>query len=222
MRKLFILCIGIFFAQQAAASSQCTLKAEDKMHCPDCETLEEFAFYGASALYASRNHLQRSIQVTGNNGSDVYVAKGLAWNTANLTISLGRFGEWGVKNVPYPSLTEAQVTAYDINHKVTGALPNNGKFTYGALNAKCKQIEKKAKAKEEQSDDASSGSGSPIPPIDMQLQMQAALREMIRRGAFEGWHYRGGVFGPAEFLRPCDGYSGHSEGDNYVSKCHRG
>ena len=147
MRKLFILCIGIFFAQQAAASSQCTLKAEDKMHCPDCETLEEFAFYGASALYASRNHLQRSIQVTGNNGSDVYVAKGLAWNTANLTISLGRFGEWGVKNVPYPNLTEAQVTAYDINHKVTGALPNNGKFTYGALNAKCKQIEKKAKEK---------------------------------------------------------------------------
>ena len=145
MRKLFILCIGIFFAQQAAASSQCTLKAEDKMHCPDCETLEEFAFYGASALYASRNHLQRSIQVTGNNGSDVYVAKGLAWNTANLTISLGRFGEWGVKNVPYPSLTEAQVTAYDINHKVTGALPNNGKFTYGALNAKCKQIEEQLK-----------------------------------------------------------------------------
>ena len=145
MRKLFILCIGIFFAQQAAASSQCTLKAEDKMHCPDCETLEEFAFYGASALYASRNHLQRSIQVTGNNGSDVYVAKGLAWNTANLTISLGRFGEWGVKNVPYPNLTEAQVTAYDINHKVTGALPNNGKFTYGALNAKCKQIEEQLK-----------------------------------------------------------------------------
>ena len=147
MRKLFILCIGIFFAQQAAASSQCTLKAEDKMHCPDCETLEEFAFYGASALYASRNHQQRSIQVTGNNGSQVHVAKGLAWNTANLTISLGRFGEWGVKNVPYPNLTEAQVTAYDINHKVTGALPNNGKFTYGALNAKCKQIEKKAKEK---------------------------------------------------------------------------
>ena len=145
MRKLFILCIGIFFAQQAAASSQCTLKAEDKMHCPDCEMLEEFAFYGASALYASRNHQQRSIQVTGNNGSDVYVAKGLAWNTANLTISLGRFGEWGVKNVPYPNLTEAQVTAYDINHKVTGALPNNGKFTYGALNAECKQIEEQLK-----------------------------------------------------------------------------
>ena len=147
MRKLFILCIGIFFAQQAAATSQCTFKAEGDIHCDDCDTLEKFAFYGASALYASRNHLQRSIQVTGNNGSDVYVAKGLAWNTANLTISLGRFGEWGVKNVPYPNLTEAQVTAYDINHKVTGALPKNGKFTYGALNAKCKQIEKKAKEK---------------------------------------------------------------------------
>ena len=75
----------------------------------------------------------------------MHVAKGLAWNTANLTISLGRFGEWGVKNVPYPNLTEAQVTAYDINHKVTGALPNNGKFTYGALNAKCKQIEEQLK-----------------------------------------------------------------------------
>ena len=147
MRKLFILCIGIFFAQQAAATSQCTFKAEGDIHCDDCDTLEKFAFYGASALYASRNHQQRSIQVTGNNGSQVHVAKGLAWNTANLTISLGRFGEWGVKNVPYPNLTEAQVTAYDINHKVTGALPNNGKFTYGALNAKCKQIEKKAKEK---------------------------------------------------------------------------
>ena len=145
MRKLFILCIGIFFAQQAAATSQCTFKAEGDIHCDDCDTLEKFAFYGASALYASRNHLQRSIQVTGNNGSDEYVAKGLAWNTANLTISLGRFGEWGVKNVPYPNLTEAQVTAYDINHKVTGALPNNGKFTYGALNAKCKQIEEQLK-----------------------------------------------------------------------------
>ena len=147
MRKLFILCIGIFFAQQAAATSQCTFKAEGDIHCDDCDTLEKFAFYGASALYASRNHQQRSIQVTGNNGSQVHVAKGLAWNTANLTISLGRFGEWGVKNVPYPNLTEAQVTAYDINHKVTGALPKNGKFTYGALNAKCKQIEKKAKEK---------------------------------------------------------------------------
>ena len=147
MRKLFILCIGIFFAQQAAATSQCTFKAEGDIHCDDCDTLEKFAFYGASALYASRNHQQRSIQVTGNNGSQVHVAKGLAWNTANLTISLGRFGEWGVKNVPYSNLTEAQVTAYDINHKVTGALPNNGKFTYGALNAKCKQIEKKAKEK---------------------------------------------------------------------------
>jgi hypothetical protein len=145
MRKLFILCIGIFFAQQAAASSQCTLKAEDKMHCADCETLEEFAFYGASALYASRNHQQRSIQVTANNGSDVYVEKGLAWNAANLTINLGRFGEWGVENVPYPTLTETQVTAYDINHKVTGTLPNDGKFANGALNAKCKQIEKKLK-----------------------------------------------------------------------------
>ena len=222
MRKLFILCIGIFFAQQAAASSQCTLKAEDKMHCADCETLEEFAFYGASALYASRNHQQRSIQVTGNNGSDVYVAKGLAWHRANLTINLGRFGEWGIENVPYPSLMTTQVTAYDINHKVTGTLPNDGKFANGALNAKCKQIEKKAKEKEEQSNDASSDTGDFVPPIDMQLQMQAALRDMIRRGAFKGWHYRGEVFGPAEFLRPCDGYSGHSEGNDYVSRCHRG
>ena len=151
----------------------------------------------------------------------MYVEKGLAWNTANLTINLGRFGEWGVENVPYPNLTETQVTAYDINHKVTGALPNDGKFANGALNAKCKQIEKKEKAKEkeEQSKDASSGSGSPILPIDMHLQMQAALRDMIRREGFKGWHYRGGVFGPAEFLRPCDGYS---DGDDYVSRCYRG
>ena len=78
MRKLFILCIGIFFAQQAAATSQCSFKAEADIHCADCETLEQFAFYGASALYASRNHQQRSIQVTGNNGSQVYVEKGLA------------------------------------------------------------------------------------------------------------------------------------------------
>ena len=145
MRKLFILCIGIFFAQQAAATSQCTFKAEGDIHCDDCDTLAKFAFYGASALYASRNHQQRSIQVTGNNGSQVHVEKGIAWHRANLTINLGRFGEWGIENVPYPSLMTTQVTAYDINHKVTGALPNNGKFTYGALNAKCKQIEEQLK-----------------------------------------------------------------------------
>ena len=90
MRKLFILCIGIFFAQQAAATSQCTFKAEGDIHCDDCDTLEKFAFYGASALYASRNHQQRSIQVTGNNGSQVHVEKGIAWHRANLTINLGR------------------------------------------------------------------------------------------------------------------------------------
>ena len=109
-----------------------------------------------------------------------------------------------------------QVTAYDINHKVTGTLPNDGKFANGALNAKCKQIEKNAKEKEEQSNDASSDTGDFVPPIDMQLQMQAAFRDMIRRS---NWTYRGGVIGPREFLRPCDGF--YTE-DGSGTRCYRG
>ena len=142
MRKLLLFfCTGVLFVQEAVAEPGCTLKPGNDIHCASCVTLEQFAFYGASALYPSRNHLQRSIQVVGNNGSSVFVTKRVAWNQANLSVRLGRLGEFGV-DLPYPNLNEAQVTAYDINHKLKGVLPNGGRFEYGALNAKCKQIEK--------------------------------------------------------------------------------
>jgi hypothetical protein len=115
-----------------------------------------------------------------------------------------------------------------VSGSVSGRPWNSYPISDEAALAKCEAIpeeekeaieEMKKKAEEEQSNDASSGSGSPIPPIDMQLQMQAALREMIRRGSFEGWHYRGGVFGPAEFLRPCDGFY---TADGSGTRCYKG
>lgn len=156
MRKLLLFfCTGVLFFQEAVAEPGCTLKPGNDIHCASCVTLEQFAFYGASALYPSRNHLQRSIQVIGNNGSSVFVTKRVAWNQANLSVRLGRLGEFGV-DLPYPNLNEAQVTAYDINHKLKGVLPNGGRFEYGALNAKCKQIEKdreEAEKKKEKEDE---------------------------------------------------------------------
>ena len=126
MRKLFILCIGIFFAQQAAASSQCTLEAGEKIHCDDCTTLDDFAFHGAAALSGNYGYISdaisptgRSIQVTGNNGSDVVVTKWTAWNPASLSVTLGKYGEWGV-NFNYPSPFEALVEASDLNNIATG------------------------------------------------------------------------------------------------------
>ena len=139
MRKLIILFVGMVLAQPAFANSQCTLKPGHKIHCANCVTLEQFAFYGASALYAV-NPSQKSILVTGSNGSDVSVGIGLAWNDFNFSLKLGRLGEFGA-DVPYPSIYEAEVTAYDINHRVAGQLPNNGRFSYSALKAKCNQIQ---------------------------------------------------------------------------------
>lgn len=227
MRKLFILCIGIFFAQQAAATSQCSFKAEADIHCDNCITLHDFALFGAAALSGNYGYFSdaisptgKTIRVTGNNGSNVVVTKRPAWDPGSLNITAGKYGERGI-NFNYPSPFEAQVEASDLNNIATGKRGYSERIPYPVLNAKCKQIEKKEKAKEkeEQSKDASSGSGSLILPIDMHLRMQAALRDMIRREGFKGWHYRGGVFGPAEFLRPCDGYS---DGDDYVSRCYQG
>ena len=150
MRKLIILFVGIALAQPAFANSQCTLKPGHKIHCANCVTLEQFAFYGASALYAV-NPSQKSILVTGSNGSDVSVGIGLAWNDFNFSLKLGRLGEFGA-DVPYPSIYEAEVTAYDINHRVAGQLPNSGRFSYSALKAKCNQIQAEREKAQERMD----------------------------------------------------------------------
>jgi hypothetical protein len=91
---------------------------------------------------------QREIQVTGNNGSSIYVSKGIFWETATLSLELGIAGTWGFTTY-YPSFTYAQVRARDINGIVIGSLRDNGRILYGALNAKCKQIEKEEAAKPE-------------------------------------------------------------------------
>lgn len=154
MRKQVIVLLGagILFTQQALASEQCNLKPDAYIHCPTCQTLDDFAFYGASALYSAGQ--QRSIQVTGDNGSDVYVSMGTAWNSASLGIDAGHFGRWGV-DIPYPSLTYAQVYARDINNKVNGSLPHNGRYLYGALKAKCRQIEEEQEKNGESSNSPS-------------------------------------------------------------------
>ena len=151
MRKLFILCIGIFFAQQAAASSQCTLEAGEKIHCDDCTTLDDFAFHGAAALSGNYGYISdaisptgRSIRVTGNNGSDVVVTKRTAWNPASLSVTLGKYGEWGV-NFNYPSPFEALVEASDLNNIATGKKGYSERIPYPVLNAKCNDIQKKKK-----------------------------------------------------------------------------
>lgn len=151
MRKslLILISIGMFFSQQAANAAQCGLKPGNKIHCSACVTLEDFAFYGASALYSAGQ--QRSIQVTGANGSDVYVSKGTYWERADLGVELGAFGRWGLTTY-YPSLTYAGVRAWDINSVVRGSLPNDGRMLYGALKAKCAQIEKEKAAMETASD----------------------------------------------------------------------
>ena len=156
MRKHFLMLfsVGLLFSQGAWANSQCNLKPGDKIHCSTCKTLNDFAFYGASALYSAG--WQRSIQVTGNNGSDISVSSYTAWNEADLSVRLGKLGEFGFF-LPYPSFREAQVTAYDINHKLTGSLPNGGRYPYSALKAKCKNIEKQ---KKEESAQARSNRGS--------------------------------------------------------------
>jgi|GEM_PF-1670594 hypothetical protein len=147
MRNLLtvILCSGVFFTQQAIASSQCTLKPGPDIHCSGCTTLEHFAFFGASALYSAGQ--QRSIQVIGDNGSNVYVSKGTYWERADIRIELGFLGTWGAENVPYPSLTYAKVYARDTANKIGGTLPNNGRMLYGALKAKCKEIETEQRKK---------------------------------------------------------------------------
>ena len=143
------------------------------------------------------------------------VTKRPAWDPGNLSITAGKYGEWGI-NFNYPSPFEAQVEASDLKNIAKGEVRNGGRIGLPVLDAKCKQIEKKAKEKEEQSNDASSGTGRPIPPIAMQLHMQAAFRDMISRS---NWTYRGGVFGPREFLRPCDGFY---TADGSGTRCYRG
>lgn len=133
MRKLSIVLItvGALLTQAAFASGQCNLEPGNEINCSGCSTLNDFAFYGASALYSAGQ--QRSILVNGN-GSRVSVSKYTAWNQADLSVSLGKLGEFGF-NLPYPSFREAQVTAYDITHRLKGSLPNGGRYPYSALKA---------------------------------------------------------------------------------------
>ena len=95
MRKLFILCIGIFFAQQAAATSQCSFKAEADIHCDNCITLHDFALFGAAALSGNYGYFSdaisptgKTIRVTGNNGSNVVVTKRPAWDPTQILYCL--------------------------------------------------------------------------------------------------------------------------------------
>ena len=155
MRKLFILCIGIFFAQQAAATSQCSFKAEADIHCDNCITLHDFALFGAAALSGNYGYFSdaisptgKTIRVTGNNGSNVVVTKRPAWDPGSLSITAGKYGEWGI-NFNYPSPFEAQVEASDLNNIATGKRGYSERIPYPVLNAKCKQIEKKEKAESE-------------------------------------------------------------------------
>ena len=154
MRKLFILCIGIFFAQQAAATSQCTLKAEGDIHCDDCTTLDDFAFHGAAAMSGNYGYFSsaisptgKSIRVTGDNGSDVVVTKRTLWKPASISISAGNFGKWAI-NFKYPSPFRAQVEATDLYNIAKGAVRNGGRIDYPVLNAKCNDIEEKKKEDE--------------------------------------------------------------------------
>ena len=151
MRKLFILCIGIFFAQQAAASSQCTLEVGEKIHCDDCISLDDFALHGAAAMSGNYGYFSdaisptgKSIRVTGNNGSDVVVTKRTAWDPGSLSITAGQHGKWGI-NFNYPSPFEAQVEASDLKNIAIGKKGYSERFPYPVLNAKCNDILEKKK-----------------------------------------------------------------------------
>ena len=237
MRKLNQLSIfltlalasSLAFSNQAPCKYTIKKSQTERFHgevaCYGCKRMSDFAMYGAAHLVRNGGHY-KSLTIK-NGGNHVHVKSGEHIVSTPLSISAGPFS-W---NMEWNDRTYQAITTHVERGSVSGMPWHKQPVANSVASAKCEAIpeeeeeaieEMKKKAEEEQSNDASSGSGRPIPPIDMQLQMQAALTEMIRRGAFEGWHYRGGVFGPAEFLRPCDGYSGHSEGDNYVSKCHRG
>ena len=136
MRKyILILGFGIFFTQQIAADTYCKLKTGDKIHCDDCKTIGEFAFYGASAIATAGS--KTSIVVTGNNGSKVFVRKQLAWDSYDFSIKAGKYGEFGA-DIPFPSFSDAQVTAFDITLKLGRY---SDRYPYGALKAKCNQIQ---------------------------------------------------------------------------------
>lgn len=161
MRKLIIclICSGLFFSGQVFAADQCSFDPGDKIHCSTCTTLNNFAFYGASALSANKGFSTSSIQVTGNNGSHVIVTKGLFWQPLSFSVSVGRWGSWGA-DLSYPSRTLAQVYAQDVNGLVNDPLNNDGRMLYVALNAKCSLIEEEEAEREEEENENEEDSNS--------------------------------------------------------------
>ena len=196
-----------------------TERFHGEVACYGCKRMSDFAMYGAAHLVRNGGHY-KSLTIK-NGGNHVHVKSGEHIVSTPLSISAGPFS-W---NMEWNDRTYQAITTHVERGSVSGMPWHKQPVADSVASAKCEAIpeeeeeaieEMKKKAEEEQSNDASSGTGRPIPPIDMQLQMQAAFRDMIRRS---NWTYRGGVFGPAEFLRPCDGFY---TADGSGTRCYKG
>jgi hypothetical protein len=199
-----------------------TADKQGEVACYGCEKMSDYAMYGAGHLVRNGAHYKSLTVKNGDNHVRVEAESHIV--STPLSISVGPVS-W---NMEWNDRTYQAITAHVERGSVSGMPWHKQPVADSVASAKCEAIpeeeeeaieEMKKKAEEEQSNDASSGSGSPILPIDMQLQMQAALRDMIKHGAFRGWHYRGGVFGPREFLGPCHGiYTADGSG----TRCYKG
>ncbi len=134
MRNFLVIFVAFSLFSQNAVAASCIADPGPNVVCSSCTTLDQFAFYGASAIHGASR--RSNIVVTGG-GSRVYVNTGLAWEryTGSVTV-IGTFGF----DISLPSFTHTQVTAYDSTGRARGGLPNNGKYPFSALSDKCKEI----------------------------------------------------------------------------------
>lgn len=139
MRKLTVIFIGTaLFLTQHVYANECGLPKRPAgratppitVHCADCVSVYDFAFYGAGSLHKSQRD---RIWVVGSQGSKVSV-------TTDRPMVAGL----SFRGIGIPDFSRMLVTAHDLNGKATGDAISDMVFPSHVLAAKCAMLEEEA------------------------------------------------------------------------------